>query len=149
MKKKSMLIGMSLVFLCFISISFAGGSRKIAEISLKGLMFKDKINVLVFQDPDMPFISIYLTHIKAGSPLALADPSNNSIATRLTGKLGKIIKKSNPAVINLKKSIGWKTLKIARFYDSVNKTLIYVTYSTKIIDGSLKHSMSVVPLGLE
>jgi len=145
--KKIIALTIILVF-CLTSISFAGGGRKIAEITLKGLMFKDKINVLVFQDPDMPFISIYLTHIKAGG-FALADPSNNSIATRLTGQLGKIVTKSNPAVINLKKSIGWKTLKIARFYDEPNNTMIYVTYSTKIIEGSLKHSMSVVPLGVE
>lgn len=132
--------------MCITSISFAGGGRKIAEITLKGLMFKDKLNVLVFQDPQMPFISIYLTHIKAGG-LAFADPSNNSIATRLTGDIGKIVTKSNPTVINLKKSIGWKTLKIARFYDRANNTMVYVTYSTKVIEGSLKHSMSVVPLG--
>ena len=148
MKKRIVLITLVLV-ICFTSIGLAANQRKIAEISLKGLMFKDKINVLVFQDPDMPFISIYLTHVKSGSPLAMSDPSNNSIATRLTGKLGKIVTKSNPAVINLKKSIGWKTLKIARFWDAKNKTMIYVTYSTKIIEGSLKHSMSVVPLGLE
>jgi len=148
MYKRIIAITLALV-ICLTTIGFASDGRKIAEITLKGLMLKDKINVLVFQDPDMPFISIYLTHIKSGNPLAFADPSNNSIATRLTGKLGKIVTKSNPAVINLKKSIGWKTLKIARFWDAKNKTMIYVTYSTKIIDGSLKHSMSVVPLGLE
>ena len=132
--------------MCITSISFADGGRKIAEITLKGLMFSDKLNILVFQDPDMPFISIYLTHIKAGG-FVLADPSNNTIATRLTGDLGHIVTKSNPTVINLKKSIGWKTLKIARFYDKANNTLIYVTYSTKVIEPSIKHSMSVVPLG--
>ena len=135
-----------ILVMCLSTISFADNGRKIAEITLKGLMFKDKLNVLVFQDPQMPFISIYLTHIKAGG-FAMADPSNNSIATRLTGDVGKIVEKSNSAVINLKKSIGWKTLKIARFYDKANNTMVYVTYSTKVIEGSLKHSMSVVPLG--
>jgi CreA protein len=143
---KKIITLVAVLVLCISSISFANGGRKIAEITLKGLMFKDKINVLVFQDPDMPFISIYLTHIKAGG-FAMADPSNNSIATRLTGDLGEIVTKANPAVINLKKSIGWKTLKIARFYDEPNNTMVYVTYSTKVIEGSLKHSMSVVPLG--
>ncbi len=145
---KKIIVMISILVLCLTTISFAGDGRKIAEITLKGLFLKDKINVLVFQDPQMPFISIYLTHIKAGG-FAMADPSNNSIATRLTGDVGKIYKEANPAVINLKKSIGWKTLKIARFYDKSNNTMVYVTYSTKVIEGSLKHSMSVVPLGKE
>jgi len=134
------------LIMSFVSISYATEVRRMAEISLGGIMFKDKIEILSFQDPDMPFITIYLTTIDTGVPLA-SDPSNNSVATRLTGKITNIVKTTNQEVINLKKSIGWKTLKIARFYDELNQTMVYVTYSTKMISGSWKHSLSVVPLG--
>lgn len=145
MNKRIICIVISII-ICFVSISFAGELRKIADVKL-GSMFPDKIQIFTLQDPQMPFITIYLTDIKAGNPLAFADPSNNSIATRLTGKITNIVKTMNPEVINLSKSIGWKTLKIARFWDEPNQCLVYVTYSTKVIDGSIKHSLSAVPLG--
>ncbi len=123
-----------------------GAMTKIGEIAI-GAYFPNKIQVLRIQDPDMPFITIYLTTVKAGSPMAIADPSDNSIATRLTGPITEIVKKTNPEIVNLNKSIGWKTIKIARFWDEANQTAVYVPYSTKVIDGSNKHSLSVVPLG--
>jgi len=39
-------------------------------------------------------------------------------------------------------------MKIARFYDPEMNTLCYLVYTTKLLDGSLKHSLSVVPLGM-
>ena len=144
MKTRISLI-MAILFI-FTSICFAG-PRQMAEISLGGMMFKDKIQVFTMQDPDMPFITIYLSTIKSGNPMALADPSNNCVSTRLTRKIGTIVKTVNAEVINLKKSVGWKSLKLARFYDEPNKTMVYVTYSTKVFEGSYKHTISTVPLG--
>lgn len=144
MKTRISLI-MAIMFI-FTSICFAG-PRQMAEISLGGMMFKDKIQVFTMQDPDMPFITIYLSTIKSGNPLAMADPSNNCVSTRLTKKIGKIVTKLNPEVINLRKSVGWKSLKLARFYDAANETMVYVTYSTKVFEGSYKHTISTVPLG--
>lgn len=129
-----------------VPVKTAKSLTKIMEIKL-GNVFPNKIQVLKFQDPDMPFITIYLSNIKAGNPTAFADPSDNSIATRLTGKVGTIVKTMNPSVIDLKKSIGWKSLKLARVWDEANKSVVYVTYSTKWMDGSLKHSLSAVALG--
>lgn len=146
---KRLIIGIVIVLsiLSFSSHAYtAGDMRKIAEISL-GEFMPDKINLLTIQDPDMPFVTIFLTHVVSGSPIAFADPSNNSIATRLTGKITKIVKTMNPEVINLNKSIGWKTLKIARMWDEPTQSLVYVTYSTQVLDGSLKHSISAVSLG--
>ena len=145
---KKMIFIVLILVMGFTTFSY-GGMRKLTEIPLGGMFMVDKIQVFEIQDSDMPFISIYLTSIKSGNPMAMADPSDNSISTRLTGKIGKINKKTNMKVINLKKSIGWKTLKIARFYDNINNTLVYVTYSTKVFNGSYKHSISVVPLGLK
>lgn len=114
----------------------------------------DKIKVIRVDDPDNPFISIFFTTIDSGKWLAMADPSNTAIAARLTGDIpidqnGKRIINitTNTNIASLSKSIGTKEMKIARFYDREKDTLIYLVYTTKLIDGSLKHSMSVVPLG--
>jgi len=114
----------------------------------------DKILVLRIDDPENPFVSIYITQVKAGQWTAISDPSNTSIACRLTGKIpidekGKQIinKKHNKDIGHFRKSIGTKIMKIARWYDKGKNVLVYVVYTTKVLDGSSKHSLSVVPLG--
>ncbi|WP_257284043.1 CreA family protein [Endozoicomonas sp. SESOKO1] len=54
--------------------------------------------------------------------------------------------KSGEVVFKTSKSILWKNLKIRRIWDEKNKTLIYLSYSTKETADSAKHSMTTVPL---
>jgi CreA protein len=114
----------------------------------------DTIKVIRVDDPDNPFVSIFFTTIKSGQLFAMADPSNTSIAARLTGTIpvdedGKRIIDTSfqTNIASISKSIGSKVMKIARMYDKEKDTLVYLVYTTKMFDGSLKHSMSVVPLG--
>ena len=114
----------------------------------------DKIKIIRVQDPENPFVSIFFTTIKSGKLIAFADPSNTSVSAGLTGKIpidgnGKRIinKTANKDIAHIRKSIGSKVMKIARFYDKETDTLVYLVYTTKILDGSLKHSLSAVPLG--
>ena len=110
------------------------------------------LETLRIDDPDNPFVSIYITHI-IGTGFQFSDPSNTSIACRLTGEIpvkdGKQIvdKKTNHDIAHFSKSIGTKVMKISRSYDKGKNVLIYNVYTTKLFDGSLKHSLSVVPLG--
>jgi CreA protein len=113
----------------------------------------DKIMIVRINDLENPFISIYVTQVKSGEWTALADPSNSSISCRLTGIIpvdedGKQIinKATNLNIGSFRKSIGSKVMKIARFYDKGQNVLVYVVYTTKMFDGSSKHSLSVVPL---
>ena len=114
----------------------------------------DSIHVIRVQDPENTFVSIFFTTIDSGQVFALADPSNTAIAARLTGKIpvdqkgNRIINKTtNLDIAHIRKSIGSKVMKIARVYDKEMDTLVYLIYTTKLLDGSLKHSLSVVPLG--
>lgn len=114
----------------------------------------DVIKIIRVQDPDNPFVSIFFTTIESGKIFAMADPSNTAIAARLTGEIpvnekGEQIINKNPSedIAHISKSIGSKTMRIARFYDQKMNTLTYLVYTTKLLDGSLKHSLSVVPLG--
>jgi len=50
----------------------------------------------------------------------------------------KVFKKST--------SLLFKSMQVVRFYDKKRNTLVYLTYSNKIIDGSPKNSISTIPI---
>ncbi len=141
----------------FTGISYAGTAAvEIGKVDCIKRMIQgnDTIKIIRVQDPENPFISIFFTTVKTGKFLAMADPSNTAIAARLTGDIavddnGKRIINTTPNedIAHIRKSIGTKVMKIARFYDAKMDTLTYLVYTTKLLDGSLKHSLSVVPLG--
>jgi len=142
----------------FVNNSYAGtvSAKVIAEQTCIKRMLNgdDNIKILRFIDPDNPFIAIFVTTIKSGRFMAMADPSNTSIAVRLVKPIpienGKrVIDTRNKSIIaSLPKSILSKEMRIGRYYDKEMDTLCYLAYTTKMLDGSLKHSLSVVPLGM-
>ena len=155
--KKQIAIGLLIILFIAPTFALAGPqAAKLGSVTIKKRLVQgnDKLVVLRVDDPDNPFISIFFTNIDSGKFLALADPSNTSVAARLTGKIpvdgnGKRIIDTTPKadIAHIRQSIGSKKMRIGRFYDKKKDVMVYVVYSTKFIDGSLKHSMSVVPLG--
>lgn len=155
MKKRPFLFA-CIVNLFLVSLVFAGSAVLVGQVTcIKRLVqSNDVINIIRVEDPENPFVSIFFTTIKSGQVFALADPSNTAIAARLTGEIPigpngerQINTKTNLNITSISKSIGSKVMKIARFYDVKKDTLVYLVYTTKLLDGSLKHSLSVVPLG--
>ena len=160
--KRNMRIALLIIVLVLtlvFSIGIGETKAGTAAVRIHKFMAIDKIGpqnyhleTLRIDDPDNPFVSIYVTHMICD--FSFSDPSNVSIAARLTGvvpldKEGKQIINKTPTknLANFSKSIGSKVMKIARSYDHEKNVLIYNAYTTKLFDGSLKHSMSVVPLG--
>ncbi|MGN6550391.1 MAG: CreA family protein [Pararhizobium sp.] len=77
------------------------------------------------------------------------DPSNSSIACRQTGPLtiGDIdLSKDGEEVFSERRSLIWKKLVVNRIYDKANDTLIYLSHSRQIQNGSAKMAISTVPL---
>jgi len=150
--------------ICFLAIllsfmlvqsSYSITALKLGEITIKKRFVQgnDVAQILRIEDPDNPFITIYFTRIKSGA-WRFANPSNTSIACRLTGNIpidkdgNQVINKTPRAnIASITQSIGFKKMRIGRFYDKKKNVLVYIVYSVKILDGSLKHSISVVPLG--
>jgi CreA protein len=161
MEKGVVRITIIILLACFVfaswSISNANGAdvtlTELGKVTIPRMMKDDKIQLLRFTDPDNPFIAIFFTRIKSGQIMAMSNPSNTAIATRLIAPIpvdgdGKqIVDKSfDEDLVSLPQSVMSKEMKIARLYDKKMNTLCYVVYSTKWMDGSLKHSLSVVPL---
>lgn len=77
------------------------------------------------------------------------DPSNSSIACRQTGPItvGDIdLDEDGEEIFKSSRSLIWKKLIVKRVYDRKNNTLIYLSHSRQVQDGSAKMSISSVPL---
>ena len=76
-------------------------------------------------------------------------PSDSSIACRQTGAItiGDIsMDEEGEEVFNEGISLVWKQRVVNRIYDKKNNTLIYLSHSRQVQDGSAKMSLSTVPL---
>ncbi|WP_417227447.1 CreA family protein [Amphritea sp.] len=125
------------------------GGDEVGDVSLGILTTKDiKLNVLV--DPVVTGVTCHIASIEAD--LDFADPSDSSIACRQTGPItAQMIaaidrSKDGEVVFRKSKSVLFKTMKVRRIFDPQSQTLMYLSYSTKEINGSYKHSLSTVPL---
>ncbi|MCZ4273804.1 CreA family protein [Maritalea porphyrae] len=77
------------------------------------------------------------------------DPSNSSIACRVTGPVtvGDIdLDKNGEEVFKEGRSFLWKKLVVKRIYDKANNSLIYLSHTREVSEGSAKMSISTVPL---
>ncbi|MDY0873957.1 CreA family protein [Dongia rigui] len=114
----------------------------------------DKVVIERYDDPKVDNVSCYLSRAETGGwsgAMGLAeDPSRFSIACRAVGPVtmkGKIpTDKKGEVVFSEDTSIMFKELRISRFYDTQKNVLVYLVWSTKLIDGSPYNSISVVPL---
>jgi len=133
------------------------GGEEIGSVStrFKVLGPNDKIVVEVFDDEDVPGVACYLSRAKTGGisgAVGVAeDTSDASIACRQIGpiRLNDSIrsgKADGEEVFKKRTSLIFKTMQVVRFFDTKRQVLIYLTYSDRIIEGSPKNSISVVPI---
>ncbi|WDE13410.1 CreA family protein [Thalassomonas haliotis] len=124
-------------------------SDDVGKVSL-GLFTTKDVVIEANVDPKVTGVTCHISHIEAD--LDFSDPSDMSIACRQTGEinaaqLAKIDRSKNGEIVfTQSKSILFKSLKVRRIYDAENKTLIYLSYSTKESSGSHHHSLSTVSL---
>mgnify|MGYP003337969900 FL=1 len=129
------------------------------EVGSVGYRFKwlgpnDKIVIEAFDDPDVPGITCYMSHARTGGikgAIGLAeDPGEASIACRQTGPIDEIrlaMLRSPHEVFSERASLIFKSTQVTRFWDAKRRALVYLVYTDRIIDGSPRNSISVVPLG--
>jgi CreA protein len=140
-----------------ILLALPVAAEEIGEVStkFKWLGPNDKVVVEVFEDPDVPGVACYLSRAKTGGisgAVGVAeDTSDASIACRQIGpiRLTDAIregKASGEEVFKKRTSLIFKTMQVVRFYDAPRNVLVYLTYSDRVIEGSPKNSISVVPI---
>lgn len=145
---KKLLIGA----LC-ASLVAAASAQVIGSVSTAFVLIgaNHKIEVSAFDDPKVQGATCYLSKAKtggiAGSLGFAEDTSDASIACRQTGPL-KVIAPipQQEEAFNESRSVLFKKLRVVRMWDAQRKVLVYLAYTDKLIDGSPKNSISVIPM---
>ncbi len=112
-----------------------------------------KIVVDAYDDPKVAGVTCYVSRAKTGGikgGLGLAeDKSEASIACRQTGPISfaKPIKQQDE-MYSERTSIIFKKLRVVRMVDAKRNTLVYLTYSDRLIEGSPQNSVTAVPVPL-
>ena len=136
------------------------GSAQAEQVGSVDTVFKllgpdHKIVVEAFDDPDVKNVTCYISRAKTGGikgGLGLAeDTADAAISCQQVGPIElsdkiKNGKAEGDVVFQKRTSLVFKKLQVVRFYDAKRNSLIYLSYSDKVIDGSPKNALSAVPI---
>ena len=110
-----------------------------------------KIVVDAYDDPKVSGVTCYVARAKTGGikgAVGLAeDTSDASLACRQVGPIA--FARPLPVqeeVFTERLSLLFKKLRVVRMVDKARNTLVYLTYSDRVIEGSPKNSVTAVPV---
>ncbi|WP_343633008.1 CreA family protein [Roseateles sp.] len=140
--------------LALVTTACMGASAdEIGDVStvFKFLGPNHKIVVDAYDDPAVQGVTCYVSRAKTGGikgGLGLAeDKSEASIACRAVGPISfpKPLPKQEE-VFSERSSLVFKRLRVVRMVDVKRNTLVYLTYSDRVIEGSPQNSVTAVPV---
>ncbi|MFZ4833573.1 protein CreA [Rouxiella sp. Mn2063] len=151
--KKCLIFACSMLFFCINNVQ----AEQVGSVDTVFKLFgpDHKIVVEAFDDPDIKNVTCYISRAKTGGikgGLGLAeDTSDAAISCQQVGpiELSDKIKQGKDkgnVVFQKRTSLVFKKLQVVRFYDEKRNTLIYLSYSDKVVDGSPKNALSAVPI---
>lgn len=142
-------------FTCALLLALAGTAQaqKIGDVdtAFQWLGPNHKIVVEAYDDPLVAGVTCYVSRARTGGikgGLGLAeDRAEASIACRQVGPVA--FKGGLPQVQEVfseRMSVLFKRLRVVRMVDAARNTLVYLTYSDKLIEGSPQNSVTAVPI---
>ena len=110
-----------------------------------------KIVVDAYDDPKVAGVTCYVSRAKTGGikgAIGIAeDKAEASIACRQVGPISFTAPLAvQEEVLTERQSFLFKRLRVVRMVDKARNALVYLTYSDRVIDGSPKNSVTVVPV---
>ena len=144
-------LALSLTLLLFASATTATQAEEIGSVDtvFKFIGPDHKIVVEAFDDPGVAGVTCFLSRARTGGlkgAFGLAeDKSEASIACRQVGpiSISKPIKPQEE-IFSERTSLIFKRLRIVRMVDPKRHTLVYLTYSDRVIEGSPQNSVTAV-----
>jgi CreA protein len=143
---------LTLGFAILATVPQTANAEEIASVNTNfRVTGSDRIAVEAYDDPAVQGVTCFVSRARTGGikgSLGIAeDPSEASIACRQVGPVrfsGPVKQKDN--VFSERLSFIFKTLHVVRIVDVKRNTLVYMTYSDRVISGSPKNSISAVPM---
>jgi len=134
-----------------LAATVAGHAEPLGEVdtAFKLIGPDHKIVVDAYDDPGVQGVTCFVSRAKTGGikgGLGLAeDKAEASIACRQTGpiRFPKPLHKQEE-MFSERISLVFKRLRVVRIVDPARNTLVYLTYSDRLIDGSPKNSVTAV-----
>lgn len=141
-----------LLALC-LAAATARGAEDIGEVdtAFKLIGPDHKIVVEAYDDPAVSGVTCYVSRARTGGikgALGVAeDRAEASIACRQVGPIGfpKPLRRQEE-VFSERMSLLFKKLRVVRMVDPSRNTLVYLTYSERVIEGSPQNSVTAVPV---
>jgi CreA protein len=142
-----------LLCLTLLAIACSAQAQRIGEVDtvFKLIGPDHKIVVDAYDDPEVKGVTCYVSRAKTGGikgGLGLAeDKAEASIACRQTGPISfPRPLKPKDEMFNERISLIFKRLRVVRMVDAPRNTLVYLTYSDRVIEGSPQNSVTAVPV---
>lgn len=136
-----------------LTVSVAADAEEIGCVETTWRVFADdKICVSAFDDPKVPGVTCHLSQARTGGlkgTVGVAeDRSRFSIACRQVGPITVDLAKlpDEEAAFSERTSILFKQTRVVRLVDRARRTIVYLAYSTKVVEGSPFNSISSVPV---
>ncbi len=119
-----------------------------------GLTRSHQVVVQRFDDPKAEGVTCWLSHARTGGVRGMVgvaeDPSRFAIDCRATGpvRLADSARRGDrgETVFERDTSLFFKETQVTRFVDEERNALVYLAWSTRLIEGSPHNALSVVPL---
>jgi CreA protein len=128
-------------------------AQQVGEVGVDWL--GNDIIIEAVKDPEVEGVTCHVSYFDRGVVDRLQkgnwfeNPSDSSISCRQTGpiRIGDIdMSEDGEEIFNQGISLIWKQQVVNRIYDRKNQTLIYLSHSRQVQDGSAKMAISTVPL---
>ncbi len=139
--------------LALVAFAAAAHAERVGEVDtvFKFIGPDHKIVVDAYDDPEVRGITCYVSRAKTGGIAGglgwAEDKAEASIACRQTGPISfpKPLKRQDE-MFSERISLVFKRLRVVRMVDSARNTLVYLTYSDRVIEGSPQNSVTAVPV---
>lgn len=122
----------------------AARAEVIYSAETTGLVFKDKIHVEMFNDPDYPNVTCYVN--LPDRALDWDDQTDTAMSCVTTASFGNADLVSKRDVFNARKNPFTKVMKVDRIYDHKNNVMVYLSYTRKVSGDNASSAITAVPV---
>ncbi len=150
-------MGLAAVAACALALA-ACGEREGSVGEFSNDLLGNEIMIEALPDPDLPgivchvayFDRSFLDRMRQGN--WFENPSNSAVSCQRIGPInlaGIDNSRSGEEVFNQRQSLFFKNVAVRRIVDAENRSILYVSHSRELVEGSAKLDISTIALTAE